>query len=56
MQESLQEHDERQMERVKGQTYEPLEVVNARRAAEGLPLLVPYVPPTPKQRRRKSAN
>jgi hypothetical protein len=56
MQESLEDHDERQVERMKnGSTYEPLEVINARRAFEGLPPLVPFVPPVPKQRRRASA-
>jgi hypothetical protein len=57
MQASLEHHDEQQMERLKeGRAqYEPLSAVNARRATAGLPPLVPFIPPTPKQRKRKSA-
>ena len=56
MQESLQAADERNVERMKraAQPFETLEQVNARRAAAGLPPLVPYVPPTPKSRRRST--
>ena len=56
MQEGIQEHDERQVERMKRRQIVPTSTEELERIREELILrgFKPYVPPPPKQRRRRN--